>query len=222
MRPALALILALLFAPLAPLAALAESPEVLIEEQVRQTLGAELPVEALVRVRFNGATPEAAEAISAFWMDRDSGQFLANAVTETGVTHRLAGRALAVIALPVPARRLMPGEIIGPDDIVTTELSLRRVGAFTVTDAAQLDGMQVRRMLAQGRPVMTQSVMQPLVIDRGDKVNILYDDGQLVLTAPGRALDSAHRGAGLRIVNLVSNAALEGIARGPGLVEVIR
>ncbi|WP_323765201.1 flagellar basal body P-ring formation chaperone FlgA [Marinovum sp.] len=219
MRRALALILATL---LVPLAALAETPAVLIEEQVRQTLGAELPPEAMIRVRFKGATPEAAEAISAFWMDRDSGQFLANAVTETGVTHRLAGMALAVMALPVPAQRLMPGAIIGPEDIVMTELSLRRVGAFTITDPTLLEGMQVRRMLAQGRPVMTQSVMQPLVIDRGDKVSILYDDGRLVLTAPGRALDSAHRGAGLRIVNLVSNAALEGIARGPGLVEVIR
>ena len=160
--------------------------------------------------------------ISAFWMDRDSGRFLANAVTETGVTHRLEGMALPVLAVPVPARRLMPGAIIGTDDIAITELPLRRIGAFTITEPGLLEGMQVRRMLAQGRPVMTQSVMQPLVIDRGDKVNILYDDGRLVLTAPGRALDSAHRGAELRIVNLVSNAPLEAIARGPGLVEVIR
>ena len=42
-----------------------------------------------------------AEMISAFWMDRDSGRFLANAVTETGVTHRLEGMALPVLAVPV-------------------------------------------------------------------------------------------------------------------------
>lgn len=207
---------------LAPLAALAESPEVLIEEQVRQSWGHELPPEALIRIRFSGNVVAEAELISAFWMDRDTGRFLANAVTDTGVTHRLEGLALAQLALPVPARRMMPGEVVGPEDIVLTEMSLRRVGAYTITDAAALEGMQVRRMLAPGRPVMTQSVMQPLVIDRGDKVNILYDDGRLVLTAPGRALDSAHRGAELRIVNLVSNAPLEAIARGPGLVEVIR
>ena len=216
------LVLALLFAVLAPCVVQAETPEILIEEQVRQTLGAELPIEALIRVRFSGAPIKQAELISAFWMDRDSGQFLANAVTGQGVTHRLSGVALAVLELPVPARRLMPGEIVTDADIVLTELSLRRVGAFTITDPAQLQGMQVRRMLAQGRPVMTQSVMQPLVIDRGDKVNILYDDGRLVLTAPGRALDSAHRGAELRIVNLVSNTSLAAIARAPGLVEVIR
>ncbi|AKO99672.1 flagellar basal body P-ring formation chaperone FlgA [Marinovum algicola] len=217
--PVLALILALV---LAPLSARAETADVLIEEQVRQSWGNELPAEALIRIRFSGNAAAEAEMISAFWMDRDSGRFLANAVTETGVTHRLEGMALPVLAVPVPARRLMPGAIIGTDDIAITELPLRRIGAFTITEPGLLEGMQVRRMLAQGRPVMTQSVMQPLVIDRGDKVNILYDDGRLVLTAPGRALDSAHRGAELRIVNLVSNAPLEAIARGPGLVEVIR
>ncbi|MGC8000932.1 flagellar basal body P-ring formation chaperone FlgA, partial [Salmonella enterica] len=82
-------------------------------------------------------------------------------------------------SLPVPTRRLMPGDLIGAQDIKTVEMPLSRVGAFTVVDEEKLAGMQVRRMLAQGRPVMTQSVMQPLVVGRGDKVNILYDDGRL-------------------------------------------
>ncbi len=219
MRALLALTLAAL---LTPLAALAETPDVLIEEQVRQSWGPELPAEARIQLRFRARPIQEAEQISAFWMDRDSGRFLANAVTEAGVTHRLEGLAVAVMELPVPARRLMPGAVIGAEDIALSELSLRRIGAYTITDPEALVGMQVRRMLAQGRPVMSQSVMQPLVIDRGDKVNILYDDGRLVVTAPGRALDSAHRGAALRIVNLVSNAPLEAVARAPGLVEVIR
>lgn len=207
---------------LAPLAALAEAPEVLIEEQARQNWGDELPPEARIHVRFSGSRIDEAELISAFWMDRDSGQFLANAVTPEGVTRRLQGRLVAVQALPVPTRRLMPGDLVGVDDVKTVELPVKRVGAYTITDTEKLEGMQVRRMLAAGRPVMTQSVMQPLVIDRGDKVNILYDDGRLVVTAPGRALDDAHRGQELRIVNLVSNKPLQAVARGEGLVEVIR
>ncbi|MCR8550583.1 flagellar basal body P-ring formation chaperone FlgA [Salipiger sp. P9] len=207
---------------LTPLAVFAEAPEVLIEEQARQSWGNDLPPDARVHVRFTGGTIEEAEMISAFWMDRDTGQFLANAVTPEGITHRLQGRLLAMLELPVPTRRLMPGELVGAGDVKTVELPVKRVGAYTITDPGKLEGMQVRRMLAAGRPVMTQSVMEPLVIDRGDKVNILYDDGRLVVTAPGRALDDAHRGQELRIVNLVSNAPLVAVARGEGLVEVIR
>ncbi|WP_353475732.1 flagellar basal body P-ring formation chaperone FlgA (plasmid) [Salipiger sp. H15] len=207
---------------LAPVPLFAETPDVLIEEQARMSWGTALPDAANLRVRFKGAQIEEAETISAFWMDRDSGQFLANAVTEDGITHRLQGFVIATQTLPVPTRRLMPGEVIGAGDIKTIEMPLSRVGAFTVVDEDKLDGMQVRRMLAQGRPVMTQSVMQPLVIGRGDKVNILYDDGRLVVTAPGRALSDAHRGQDVRIVNLVSNTPLVAVAREEGLVEVIR
>ncbi len=205
-----------------PLAAQAEAPDVLIEEQARMSWAEALPTEANLRVRFKGALIDEAETISAFWMDRDSGQFLANAVTAEGVTHRLQGFIIATRSLPVPTRRLMPGDLIGGADIKTVEMPLSRVGAFTVVDEEKLEGMQVRRMLAQGRPVMTQSVMQPLVVGRGDKVNILYDDGRLVVTAPGRALSDAHRGQEIRIVNLVSNTPLVAVAREAGLVEVIR
>jgi len=200
----------------------AEDAEVLIEEQARHQWGADLPPDAQIRVRFSSAGVQGAELISAFWMDSDTGRFLANAETAAGMTHRLEGRVSAVMQLPIPNRSLMPGEIVGAADYQMAEMSLSRIGAYTVTDAAKLEGMQVRRMLTQGRPVMTQSVMEPLVIDRGDRVSILYDDGRLVVTAPGRALDSAHRGQELRIVNAVSNKSLVAIAREEGLVEVIR
>ncbi len=222
LRPVLHLASLLLALVLAPLAARAEDPAVLIEEQARMSWAEALPAAADLRVRFKGAQIEDAEMISAFWMDRDSGQFLANAVTDEGVTHRLQGFVVATQSLPVPIRRLMPGELITEADIKIVDMPLSRVGAFTVTNPDGLAGMQVRRMLAQGRPVMTQSVMQPLVIGRGDKVNILYDDGRLVVTAPGRALTDAHRGQDVRIVNLVSNTPLVAVARQEGLVEVIR
>ncbi|MBP0484577.1 flagellar basal body P-ring formation chaperone FlgA [Sagittula salina] len=221
MHRALPLLLAALTL-LAP-ALRAETPDVLIDEQVRQNWEGRLPIDAVLKLRFTqGADLQDADLISAFWMDRDTGRFLANAVTEDGLTHRLAGIAVAQLSIPVPTRQLMPGQIVSKSDFNMVDLPLRRVGAYTVTAAEDLEGMQVRRMLSPGRPVMSQSVIQPLVITRGDKVNILYDDGRLVVTAPGRALDDAHKGQDVRIVNLVSNTPLVAIAREEGLVEVIR
>ncbi len=176
----------------------------------------------MIRVRVAEPRPDDAALLSAFWMDTDSGRFLANAVTEDGKVRRIQGLALVAVTLPVPNRRIMPGEIVTTADIAMIELPIRRVGAFSITNPDKLIGMQVRRMLAQGRQVMTQSVIAPLVIDKGDKVSIVYDDGGLVLTAPGRALDDAHMGQELRIVNLVSNASLRAIARKEGIVEVVR
>ncbi len=91
-----------------------------------------------------------------------------------------------------------------------------------MTEARDLVGMQVKRLLTQGRPVMTQSITKPVIIDRGDRISIRYDDGLLSLSAPGKALDDAHMGQEIRIVNLVSNTSLTGVAVEKGIVEVLR
>lgn len=215
-----ALLTALSLALAAP--AFAVPVEELVAEQARETFGPELPDEAEFDITVKGGGISEAVMLSAFWMDRQTGQFLANAVTDDGGVTRLQGLAILSVTVPVPARRMLPGELVGEADIRMIDLPHARVGAYAVTDPAGLIGKEVRRVLTQGRPVMTQSVMEPLVIDRGDKVSIRYDDGKLALSAPGRALDDAHRGQEVRIVNLVSNALVTGIARAEGRVEIIR
>ncbi|WP_163851525.1 flagellar basal body P-ring formation chaperone FlgA [Pseudooceanicola aestuarii] len=202
--------------------ATAATPETLVEERARAEWGAQLPEGAEIRVRVNGRRPEDAVMFSDYWMDRKTGQFLANAVLENGQVQRIGGLVWASIAVPVTTRRLMPGEILRDADLDDLDLPLNRVGAYTVVDRTALVGMQVRRMLPQGRPVMQQSVIKPLVITRGDRIEIVFDDGQVRVSAPGRSLEDAHRGQELRIVNLVSNRSLVGMATEPGLVEIVR
>jgi flagella basal body P-ring formation protein FlgA len=160
--------------------------------------------------------------ISRFWIDAATGQFVAEVVRETAAVERISGLALVTVPVPVPARRLMPDEIIGETDLVTVSLPMGRLNDFSVTNPEDLVGQQVRRMLPEGRPVMVQSVMAPLVIDRGERVRIRFDDGAIVLTAPGRALNDAASGDTVRVVNLVSNLSLVGTAQADGTVEVTR
>ncbi len=197
----------------------AEAVEVLIEEKARETFGAALPDAGEFSITFQPPL-EKAVMLSAFWMDSNTGQFLANAVTPEGKVTRIAGLATLTVPVPVPLRRLMPGDVVGEADLAIAHLPHGRVGAFAVLDREALVGMEVRRMLAKGRPVMSQSVSPPLVIDRGDKVSIQFTDGALRLSAPGRALGDAHKGQEIKIVNLVSNKSLVGIATGKGIVEI--
>ncbi len=214
---AFGLVLALLAAP-----AGAEPLSLLVEEQARNTLGPALPQTGELDISFGAGAPGEAKLLSAFWMDPNTGQFIANAVTEAGELHRVTGLAAVIVPLPVPVRRMMPGDVITAEDLAELRLPQARIGAFAVATRDELIGMQVRRMLTEGRPVMVQSVMEPLVIDRGDLVTIRYADGPLQLTAPGRALSDAHRGQEVRIVNLASNTSLVGIAANEGIVEVLR
>lgn len=203
-------------------AALAVPVEELVSEQAAESLGVEMPEHGAFQITFQRKDYDEAELISAFWMDRTTGQFLANAVLPGGTVMRLQGLAVLTVPVTVPVRRMMPGEVITEADVQTIDMPHARIGVFALTDHDALVGKQVRRTLTQGRPVMAQSVTEPLVITRGDKVSIQFNDGRLSLSAPGRALDDGFRGAEIRVVNLVSNTLVTGVAMPGGLVEIVR
>lgn len=211
-----------LFVFVLPAAVLAEDIRTLIEERARDRFGPELPEGAGFHITTPDGAPAEAVMLSAFWMDKETGRYLANAVLENSDVIRLEGLAIATMDVPIPLRRMLPGDKIAAEDLGALKLPLARIGTFTVTQPADLVGMQVKRLLTQGRPVMTQSITKPIIIDRGDRISIRYDDGLLAVSAPGKALDAAHKGEEIRIVNLVSNTSLTGVAVDKGIVEVSR
>lgn len=193
--------------------------ETLVAERATQDFGPAMPEKGYFQVRVAEGLPGQSEFLREFWIDRDTGQFIANAVTETGEVRRVWGVAVLTIPVPVPMRRLMPDEIVQPEDVETVAMPWARVNAFAVTETENLVGMQVRRMLSPGRPVQLQSVIPPIIISRGDRVTIELNYGALHLSATGKAISDAHLGQEVRVVNLGSNKTIVGIARAEGVVE---
>jgi flagellar basal body P-ring formation protein FlgA len=192
----------------------------LVEERVLSQVGHQLPVAAKVDVRILNSDRTDALLISDFWYDPASAQYLANITTEEGEVERIAGLALITIPTPVPVRRMSAGEIISEADLQVVDLPHSQVAAFALLDDEKLLGMEVSRVLAQGRPVMEQSVRPPLIIDRGDKVEIRYRNGPMSLSAPGKALNDASKDEELRVVNLISNKTVIALALEEGIVEI--
>ena len=192
----------------------------LVEERATAEMGRTIPANGRIDVRLAKGVIHEGEFIQEFWMDQQTGQFIANVVTEHGETQRVWGVAVMTVEVPVPSRRIMPDEIVGPADLMMIELPLQRLGRFALFDADELIGKQVRRMLVAGRPVPRHSVIPPIIITRGEKVKILLDYGGLQLSARGRAMSDAHAGQELRVVNLSSNKAISAIAAADGIVKV--
>lgn len=200
----------------------AEALDVLIQEKAIETYGSTMPDYGSFDVVFHSGSIKEAMVISAFWMDISTGQFVANAVTQDGGVRRVGGLALLGLEVPVPNRRMLPDEIITKQDITVERLPYARVGSYAVIETKSLIGKQVKRILSKGRPIMTQSIMEQRIIGRGDLIKIRYSDGLLKVTAPGRALSDASRGQDIKIVNLVGNKTLIGIASAEGLVDIIK
>ena len=197
----------------------AEDAAVLVEDRIQMEYGASLPNEAKLRVSY-GPEVDDAMLLNAFWMESATGQFVADVLRETGEVSRISGLAVVTAVVPVPSRQMMPGEIVTPSDLIDAEFPVRRIGDFAVTDANMLIGKQVRRVLGKGRLVMAQSVMAPVLVERGQRVKIILSDGGLNLIASGRALGEAAQGEQVKVVNLVSNLSVVGVAIADGIVKI--
>lgn len=205
---------------LLPIVANASTVSELIEERAIAELGRVMPTNGRIDIRLAEGLVSEGEFIQEFWIDADTGQFIANIVTQYGEVHRVWGLAVMTISVPVPARRIFPDEIVQDADVSMVDMPMQRVGSFAIHEPAKLVGQQVRRMLVAGRPVPRQSVIPPQIINRGQKVKIMLNYGGLQLSATGRAMADAHLGQELRVVNLSSNKALSAVATAAGVVEV--
>ncbi|MDC0739459.1 flagellar basal body P-ring formation chaperone FlgA [Cognatishimia sp. SS12] len=213
-RACLAALLPLSFGPLqaAPITEL-------VAERAAAEYAVAMPENGYFSVRLADGLPRDGEYIQEFWVDQDTGQFIANVVSDRGTIQRVFGLAVLTVPIPMVNRRIQPEEIIQPQDIEMVDVPWARVHNFAVIERENLEGMQVRRMLAAGRPVHRQSVIPPIVVARGDRVTIQLQFGGMHLTAKGKAISDAHKGQELRVVNLASNKTIIAVARANGLVE---
>lgn len=192
----------------------------LIAERAEQEYGAEMPPDGHFAVHLSQKFSEEGTFIREFWMDRASGQFIANVVTEHGLTERVWGLAVLTSMVPVPTRRIGPDEIVQPSDVMVVPMPINRLGQHAVRETENLVGKQVRRVLMPGRPVQRHSVVPPKLILRGQKVRIIFDNGALRLTASGRAMADAHLGQEVSVVNLSSRKSVIAVAKADGIVVV--
>jgi flagellar basal body P-ring formation protein FlgA len=150
-------------------------------------------------------------------------RFRAELMTETGQTPLqvpLAGRVLIKFRVPVLARRLEGGTVIGAADLDWMSISDERVGEAVVTDADQLIGHELRRTTADGEILHVSDIIPPRLVTRGSIVTLKIESPFMTLTAQGKCLQDGTRGETVRVINTQSNRTIEGIVQATGVVLV--
>lgn len=132
----------------------------------------------------------------------------------------VSGHVERMIPVPVLKNALRNGDIIGAADLDWIDLPARQVKAGTLLRAEDVTGMTPRRAAFAGKPLMEQDVERPKLVERGGSVTILFEDGPLVLSAKGRALQTGAMGDAVRVSNLSSNKTLQGVVTGGGEVTI--
>jgi len=187
---------------------------------------------AKLQVDFTGGTAnlqvaEGAEqtvAVHQLAINARSGQFTAlvraPANDAFAPLRRLTGRAYPVQDVPVLNREIAPGDVVREADIDWVRLPSDRVSLNIITSSSQLVGMSPRRPVKMGEALRTADMQAPLVVKKGDFVEVAFVSGALTLSARARALQSGALGDTVDFINPRSNRTLQGVVEGPNRLRV--
>lgn len=133
---------------------------------------------------------------------------------------RLAGRVVQTVPVLVAVRRMAVGEVVGARDVRLIRMPASRLRPGAAQAMEGVVGQALRRPAAADQPLMLADLVRPAAVERGQTVTMLYEVPGMLLTAQGRAMESAPRGAVLPVMNLASRVVVQAEVVGPGRVRV--
>lgn len=163
-------------------------------------------------------------AIHGLQVDPDAKLWQAQAYVISGNTTEtvkpVAGRFDATMQVPVLTRQLQSGDVIEKTDLELRPVPERQLRKDTVTDMSSLLGQSPRRIISPNRPIRLSEVSQPVVIKKGQAVEMLYTTPYMHIRATGEALENGATGALIRVKNSKSEKAVSGRVVSAGVVEL--
>ncbi len=117
------------------------------------------------------------------------------------------------------ANRIIPANsIISADDIQLRDVAF----AGGVVDPNQIVGMEARKALFAGRPILLADVGNPAVVERNQIVQLVFSRFGLVIKTDGRAMDRAAPGEMIRVMNLESRSLVTAKIDDTGVAYVLQ
>ncbi len=157
--------------------------------------------------------------------DGASGRFTATvALSGAGITSqkiRVAGIAIEMIEIPVPAHRLLAGSVVRAEDIQLVRMRAGPMLSESARTTDQILGLAARRTISRGQPIARADLGQPVLVAKGTRVALQLQSGALIVSATGQAMDSGALGDRITVLNPTSRAIIEAEITGPGRVRVL-
>lgn len=132
---------------------------------------------------------------------------------------------LALVAVPalaepaVVARETIErGDIVEPRALSTAEIPLADLRA--ALRAEDIVGRQATRRIEQGRTFRPSDLRDPLMVDRNSAVTLVVENGGLLITATGKAMQGGQKGDVIRVQPEGSTKYIDGVIVAPGRVRI--
>lgn len=133
---------------------------------------------------------------------------------------RIQGRVFDTTEIPVLRDSVKPGEVIAERNIEWRATRANMVRRDTVTDPADLIGMESRRVLKQGEPVRLSDLRRPVMVEKGALITVTIDNPFMRLTTKAVALDKGAIGDVIEVKNVSSDKVFNAVVNGTDRAEV--
>ena len=134
---------------------------------------------------------------------------------------RLSGRVLEMVELPMPRRRMMPGDVIGNGDLEWVRVRAALAKGEVVQAMRDAVGQALRRAVQPGQPLQLADLGRPMVVQKGTPMVLVLDTPGIQVTAQGVAMEPGGLGERVHVVNPVSHVVVEAEVTGPGQARVL-
>lgn len=131
-----------------------------------------------------------------------------------GLVLVLANPAFADSA--VATRTIKAKSVLSAEDVAVVAAAIP--GALASAEEAV--GKEARVTLYAGRPIRAEDLGAPALVDRNQKVTLLFQTSGLTIRVDGRALDRGGEGDPIRVMNLASRQTVTGIVAPDGTIRV--
>ncbi len=117
--------------------------------------------------------------------------------------------SLEVLQSVVVTRRPIPRlKIITPDDVTLRQVNVAGRSARIIRSVDAVVGMRARRAISMNTELHAGLVEWPPVVNKGDRVTIIAESGQLRITTTGEVKTTGKVGQQVRVLNLDSQKTI--------------
>jgi flagellar basal body P-ring formation protein FlgA len=121
----------------------------------------------------------------------------------------------------VPKRTIYPGEEVQAGQLEEVEVTNPNLVKGYAESIKQVDGLITKRTLLAGRVILVSALREPFAVSRGTTVQLVFDNGSLVLRAAGTPLQDAAIGELIKVRNKDSGVIVSGTVMEDGTVHVV-
>ena len=141
--------------------------------------------------------------------------------TETVFSKDIQGRFNRMVAVPVLNRRMDANEVITDVDIENIYVPESRLRGDVITDGMALIGQSPRRTLTHARPIRTNDISRPILVEKGSLIKVHFQKGGLHIHTLAEARENAGIGDIIPVLNVKSEALIQARILSDGNAEVV-